>query len=508
MSRHTGILVFALLVVPAVIAQSIPKDLLLAPTRLELDKPTTEVKAGSSVTYTVTLKNVREQAVPAPHDLQLQIETPSGIKMVTVQAGQSSATFTWQAVSSGIARMTVRSGSLHPASGLVLVAPPPKSEMLMLPSLPQHAGVPAAAANVPQTNHHSGIGAIIGSHAVGAVVAGAGQPAQPAPAPAEPTPTSPQAVKLQLFINPVPVLGNAIDHVWKASVSVAAMGSHDEFMPVTGPVQVHFNANRGRITPPDITLAAGQLSNFDNPAILTADSSGNDTIEAISSLGTAGPLQVQYLQPPPTKLKVYLDAPQLLGNGSSNTKVEVCLIDGAGASAASSESIQVVLNPAGQMSKSVVPIAPNSPCSETVTWTAVKPGPAQITAEATGLGRGVENILFPKFPWYFVWLAAVGGVLGSFIANSKESFTRRWWSHTWRNLLVGAVLGAVCYVLVRYGALALKDFPVDIQKIPVVTGLGSFVIGFVIGLWGRKLLKVDENPPDPSPTRKAKGAGN
>jgi hypothetical protein len=267
---------------------------------------------------------MRQQAVATPHDLQLQIETPSGVKMVTVPAGQSSTTFTWQAVNSGIARMTVRSGSLHPASGLVLVAPSPKSELLIL-----HPSVPAVVANVPQPNHHPGIGAIVGSHAVGAVVAGAGQPAQPAPTPAEPTPAPPQAVKLQLFINPVPVLGNAIDRVWKASVSVAAMGSHDELMPVTASVQVHFNSNRGRITPPDITLAAGQLSNFDNPAILTADSSGNDTIEAISSLGTAGPMQVQYLQPLPTKLKVYLDAPQLLGIGSSNTKVEVCLIDGA-----------------------------------------------------------------------------------------------------------------------------------------------------------------------------------
>jgi drug/metabolite transporter (DMT)-like permease len=145
------------------------------------------------------------------------------------------------------------------------------------------------------------------------------------------------------------------------------------------------------------------------------------------------------------------------------------------------------------MSKSVVPIAANSPCSETITWTATQPGAAQVTAEATGLRSSAKNIIFPKFPWYFVWLAAGGGLLGAVIANSKQAFTRHWWSHAWRNLLVGGVLGAVCYVLVRYGALTLpKDSPVDIQKIPVVTALGSFAIGFVIGLWNRRFFKGDD----------------
>ena len=287
------------------------------------------------------------------------------------------------------------------------------------------------------------------------------------------------------------------------------MGDQGQLIPVGGPIQIHFTAGQSQISPADITLQAGDLSNFNNPAILTASRFGSDTVTALSTLGTAGPVEVSLLQPPPTQLQISLGPPQLLGSGSSSATVVVCFADAAGAPALSPDPLQVVLNPAGQMSKSVVSIAANSPCSETVTWTATQPGAAQISAEAGGLLSGAETIVFPKFPWYFIWLAAVGGFLGAIIANSKQSFTRNWWSHTWRNLLVGAVLGAISYVLVRYGALTLpKDSPVDIQKIPVVSGLGSFAVGFVIGLWGRKLLKVDDDQPEPQAATRTANAGN
>ena len=61
-----------------VVSQAVPGELLSTPVRLELDRPTKEVKAGSTVTYTVTLKNTRDQAVAASSNMPLQIETPSG----------------------------------------------------------------------------------------------------------------------------------------------------------------------------------------------------------------------------------------------------------------------------------------------------------------------------------------------------------------------------------------------------------------------------------------------
>jgi hypothetical protein len=46
---------------------------------LQLDKPTLEVKSGSTVTSTVTLKDSRDQAVPAP-----KIAVVGGIALLVV----------------------------------------------------------------------------------------------------------------------------------------------------------------------------------------------------------------------------------------------------------------------------------------------------------------------------------------------------------------------------------------------------------------------------------------
>ena len=177
MFRHAGIFVLALAVVPTVASQSIPSQFLSAPVRLELDKPTTEVKAGATVSYTVTLKNSKGQTVAASSNLQLRIETPSGPKAVTLPAGQSSANFTWHAQTSGVGQMTVKSGNLHPASGLVLVAPAPvpRAQMMMAPVAPQRA--PAAAAGyAPVPQRHLGVGARAAERTVAPATAPAAQP--------------------------------------------------------------------------------------------------------------------------------------------------------------------------------------------------------------------------------------------------------------------------------------------------------------------------------------------
>ena len=103
-------------------SQSVPKDLLSVPARLELDKPTMEVKAGTTVSYTVSLRDAADQPIAANKDLVLDVNTPSGQQSVVLPKGKSSVNFSWQATTAGVAQTTVRSEKLHPASGLVLVA--------------------------------------------------------------------------------------------------------------------------------------------------------------------------------------------------------------------------------------------------------------------------------------------------------------------------------------------------------------------------------------------------
>jgi hypothetical protein len=87
-------------------------------------------------------------------------------------------------------------------------------------------------------------------------------------------------------------------------------------------------------------------------------------------------------------------------------------------------------------------------------------------------------------------------LLGALVFSSGQLFTSRWWSHTWRSLILGATLGAIFYLFARFGAITLpKESVVNLQKIPVVSGVGSLLLGFVGGLYGRKLWKSDDDKP-------------
>lgn len=463
-----------ILVIPRTAAQSVPKELLSAPVRLELSKPTAEVRAGSTVTYTVTLKDARGQAVAAVSNTPLEIVTPSGTKTITLPAGQSSASFTWQAETSGVAHMIVRSGKLYPAAGLVLVTPSP-----------QAGNVPRAnlRLRLPEAEHNP--------------VRAAARPAlrQPAPEPAAPAPPPPagagtQARKIELFVSPLPVYGDAIDHLWKAYVSVAAVGDKDDLTPVAANVPVHLSASSGQLSAQDFTLSAGQYSNFQSPILLTTGRSGKGTVEAISSLGHAGPIEVDYLQPPPAQLRLSIDTPTLTGSGSSTANVQVCVLDEAGAVTSAEQDIQIALSASGKLSSPGATIHGGNSCADPVLWTS-GPGAATINAASVGLKSDARSITFPAFPWYFVWLAGIGGLLGALVSSRGVLFTKKWWSHTWRGLVLGGVLGAIFYLFARFGAVALpKDSPFNIQNIPVVSGVGSFLLGFLGGLFGRRLWKV------------------
>jgi hypothetical protein len=505
MKHLAGIICLLATLVLTANPQSIPKELISVPARLELDKPTIEVKAGATVNYTVSLKDAANQPIAAPNDLILDVNTPSGTQTVVMPKGQSSANFTWQATTPGVVHTTVRSGKLHPASGLVLVAPKPISEMMRAPVAeiqPLMNVRPAANASPsvarPQTaRRRDVIGAVTAERAA----VPATQPsAQPAANPAPPPP-APQTAKIQIFVTPLPVSGNAIAHTWTAAVSIAALSQEGGFLPVTNAVPIHFTSGVGQISPSDVTLQPGDLSTFGKPAILTSARAGKDTVQAISSLGTAGPVEVDYLLPPPTQLRISLGVPQVLANGSSTVTAQVCLLDEAGVLTVAADSVNIVLSPAGQFSKGVVPIAANSSCSDMVTWTAAKSGLATVIAESTGLPKAESSVTFPAFPWYLVWLAALGGIVGALVLHSDGLFSSQWWAHAWRGLVVGALMGAIVYLLARFGAVVLpSSIPVKIQNIPVVSGAGSFLLGFVGGVYGRKLLKIDENqqqPPKP-----------
>lgn len=468
-------------------AQSIPAELLEVPVKLAVDKPMVEAKAGSTVTYTITLKNARNQTVAAPAALQIEIKTPTGRETVSLPTHQSSVTFSWQTVNSGVARISAQAGKLRPATALVLVLPSPKALIPVVP--PKQEPVHAAAA--PPMMHAFKKSPPKHPGAAGAAKIAVAPLAPHLVAAPPPPPAAVSATKITLYVAPLTIFGDAVDHVWTAHVSVAAMAAQDALAPVSTNVTIRLRSGTGRLSSQDINLAPGQISDFQNPVLLTADHPGSDTIAADSTLGPAKPVDVEYLEPLPTKLRLSISTPALTGGGSSTADVQICLLDDSGGVTSSSKDTEVTLTPStGEVNSREVMIRRNVSCSDATLWTSV-PGEANLQAESTGLKSDSKNIRFPAFPWYFVWLAALGGLLGALVSSKGQLFSSRWWSHTWRGLVLGALLGAVFYLFARFGAIKLPaDSPINIQNIPVWSGVGSFLLGFFGGLYGRKLWRT------------------
>jgi len=486
MFRVVLLLTLVLSVVVGAKSQSVPKELLSTPTRLELDRPTAEAKVGSTVIYTVTLKNARDQTVAATSNLALEIQTPSGQKTVQLPAGTSSTTFEWLAETPGIGHMTVSFGKLHPATGLVLVAPQAIARENVRKPIAVNPDVRLSQKASGINEKHLGAEAAIGAQIAGA--ASVPQAAEPSSAPSDTARSL--AKKIRLFVEPLPVYGNAVDHIWKATVSVASLGDGDSLAPVSRDVPIHLNASSGQLSTADIVIRSGEFGNFQNPVVLTADHTGKGSVDAVSSLGPAGPVDVVYLQPPVAQLRLAIGTPVLAGNGTASATVQVCLLDQSGALTLSDEDIPVKLTAPGVLASSVLTVHHGAVCSEATQWSA-GPGTMKIQAEASGLKTDAESSVFPEFPSYFVWLSALGGLAGALIVNLSSLSSPRWW----RSLILGTAFGVICYLLARFGAVALPE-GIDIQKIPVVNGVGSLLIGILGGLFGRKIFKLGEAKGD------------
>ena len=495
---HPAKLFYLLLALSGIaLCQSVPKALLSNPTHLTFDEATREASAGSNLKCTVTLKNAQNQPVPAPEDLRLQVETPSRQLTIVLPKGQSSASFDWQPKNAGVARMTVRSEKLHPATALVLVTPHAELQ----PEIAPKTTVPAPS---PPTR-----GVIERRLPTGAtedrlppferrppfvhVV--------PAPAAVPPEATAQpavQATKLQLFVTPVPIYGDAVNRKWQANVSVAAFDNQGALAPVASDVPIHFNVTLGSLSAADIVLASGRVSNFQEPLILTSQGPGEGRVEAISSLVPGNVVVVQYLLPPPKQLRLgVIDTPTLSGSGSSAAHVQVCLLDESGALTSSDHDIAVQLTASGQLTEPNPLIRRDSPCSGMIVWSAAA-GKATMRAEGEELKADVMSIPFPSFPWYLSWLAAAGGLLGAVVRIANKLFSRRGWQHTWRGLLLGSVMGMIFYLFARFGAISMQGSPINVQNIPVVSGVGAMLLGFLGGFYGIKVWKIDEDKPKPA----------
>jgi hypothetical protein len=521
-------------------AQTIPAEVASAPVRMVLDKPTIEVPRNATVAYTVTLRNAGNRPVIAPQDIRVEIETTGYKSSVVITKGQFSSNFQVPVSGGGVSKVSVRSGKLGEASSLILVTPEPGPRSALQPETPQSTletadrPLPSAMMTIPSSARPSGesasrataasrprnelrlsprtldkFGATVDRSELSAEPAIKGEgtlrlPASAAPGlqPAPPPPAIPQPAAellkpsiIKIYVQPEPIYEDPISKSWKASVSAAVMGDQHGLVAAPQDISIHFTSSLGDFTPADVTIPQGKSSNFNSSTTLTSTHSGHAHIEVAASLSSE-PLDVDYVPALPALLGITLsDKPGLERDSSSVARFRVCLYDaGKQLTSYPDRSVQVSLSPTlGSLDNDKVNIDRGEYCSGVVKLTSHDSGTAQVQAvSGSELQPGGISVVFPPFSWFLVIFAAVGGLGGAFVSSWSELSSAHWWSHVWRNLLLGVIFGVIVYLLVYFGALNLpKDFPINLQYLPTVTGIGAFLLGFVGGLYGRKLLKVD-----------------
>jgi hypothetical protein len=138
-------------------------------------------------------------------------------------------------------------------------------------------------------------------------------------------------------------------------------------------------------------------------------------------------------------------------------------------------------------------------------------GKAVLQATASGLQNDMAPLEF-FLPKSLLVFAALGGLLGGFArALFGQSLAGKFFAHLWRNLALGVLLGFITYLLFLFGALsAIPKVDIKLGNVPVQSGLGAFVLGFVGGIVGRSLWPVPEEeaagPPAAPPGQQPRPA--
>jgi hypothetical protein len=285
---------------------------------------------------------------------------------------------------------------------------------------------------------------------------------------------------------------------------VAVQNQQGDLSPVANDTEILLTPSIGRLSASSLTIHPGEASNFNAPIVLTSTQAGTDSVLAMSGLGK-GTAQVVYQMPQASQLHLAVGGSEFDVNGSGVRKATVCLEDDGNNFVAAGQEVQVTLQTTvGGPSFMEVPIAANSFCSKEVKFSSRAAAKGSLTAASVmGLKTDQAEISFPPFPWYLVWLAAAGGVIGTFVASYSAVVSASGLSRTLRNLLVGAVCGGFAYLFACFGALVLPDgVPVVLQNIPTASKVGALLIGFVGGLLWRKIWKF-ESADAPAGEKKA-----
>ena len=424
------------------------------PLSLGVTASPTEVAVGDAVSVVVVLKNFKGDTLPASEPVTVTLHSElSGDATITLEKGQSSAS------------QTIRF---------------------------QRVGVATLAATAP--NMTSGSAAIVVKAAAGAAAASsAGRgPAGVQPAPQAPV-NPPQGAKISLAVDILPQHVHPANAAWKALVLVTAI--NDTRQPVAVPVDtdVYLATDVGVVMPATTVIAAGKTRTTETIQLLS-NHPGAGTLWVWTDSGVLTAAAVEYHDAVPTQLLVRGLPSRAVNDGRTVVNVTVFLQDDSGATASAVDDVVVKLTSSvGTANPSDLTIAKGKFYAEAVLTSATS-GIADITATAARLIPGKTQVEF-VFPLLLVFLAAIGGTVGSIVRSGRQLLSGAWWWHVLGSVGMGIVLGLLFYALAQFGIIAsIPKLAIPLEKLPTTNDLGALVLGFVGGYYGRSWL------PDPEGT--------
>jgi hypothetical protein len=281
------------------------------------------------------------------------------------------------------------------------------------------------------------------------------------------------------------------------------------------PIDLILVAQRGelKVEPQRLRIPSGDFEARPH-AVASANVVGTAVVQALYPGGQSNPVEIEFLAPAPVRL-AFEGGQELVGGraqvtirgfGVVSSQLWVRLLDASGQPVVAEQPVPVtveVVDPTGA-SKSL----PTSPLAsvndppvpiELSRW-----GTYTVRASAPGLADAVPLSIQFAIDWLLIAVALLGGIAGS-LARVLSTRPGNWRSGLLRVVALGSLAALIILLLASFGLLSLLgSTPAELQKIPLKSLAGVFLLGFLGGflfdlVLGR-LRNLGAGPPAPAAT--------
>ncbi len=476
------------------------------PVAIDLALSQTEVRPGETLGVSVTLRNIDGTRTKALEAVRVTLKTSllgEPVRLV-IPRGEAVAETELRFERPGVATVEAKAAKLAGDTAVVAVASPVRPSARLEPPAAEHPpGAAAGARGWPDLGNpprevvseerrrtevlERRMPPVLGR----ARIEVSPTVADDAPAPSAPAASAPPSpVFASLRVDVMPPRVHPSHGAWEAVVRAFYVDQNKNAVRTTEELPVQFVAEIGRVEPSRITIPSGSTTHAQDVRIISRRP-GRDTVRAWTAQHPVVESSVDYETPVPSRLRVLTDPPRVTNSGKAPIHVVVFLRDETDHPASFSDrDLEIQLRTTrGELTPRVISVGRGKFVGE-ATLTSATSGEALISASALGMADDTTNAWF-LFPWLLVSLATMGGLGGATLRDNRRRSSRPLTTRFGKDLIVGGALGLIFYSLTLFGAVGSIPkavLSINLGAVPTLNELGAFVLGFVGGYFGRRLL--------------------